>query len=105
MGILRKTNLRRHTRTLRSIDYENMSTSVMRETGMNESGRLSDELYEGTSRLPAGPAASADAPEAAPHLAVRGARRHPKAQWDDVRGVWVVWDDTAGDWMPIDDQG
>jgi hypothetical protein len=102
MGILRNSNFRRHTRTLRSLDYENMPSSVMRESGNHESGRLSDELYEGTSRVPRGPAAEVEVPEDAPHLAVRGERPHPRAQWDDVQGVWVVWDDEAGDWMPVE---
>lgn len=104
MGFLRNTNFRRHTRTLRSLDYENMDSSTMRETGRNDSGRLSDELYEGTSRVPTGAAAGEEGPEAAQHLAVRGERPHPKAQWDDVRGVWVVWDADAGDWMPIESE-
>jgi hypothetical protein len=26
-------------------------------------------------------------------------RPHPKAQWDDAEGRWVVWDRTAGAWV------
>jgi hypothetical protein len=102
MGILRNSNFRRHTRTLRSLDYENMSSSVMRESGNHDSGRLSDELYEGTRRVPKGAVSDAEGPESATHLAVQGERPHPRAQWDDVRGAWVIWDDEAGDWIPVE---
>jgi hypothetical protein len=103
MGIVRKSNLRRHTKTLRSLDYENMSSTSMHE-GANETGRLSDSLYEGTSRLPP-PKTDPDAvvAEPTPHAPVQGARPHPRAQWDDVRALWVVWSDEAGDWVPVEE--
>lgn len=100
MGILRKVNFRRHTHTLRTLDYENMPESVMRE-GRSETGRLSDSLYEGTSRVPGG---AYDPDEVVPpgiHQPVAGERPHPWAQWDDVRACWVVWDEDAGDWVPV----
>jgi hypothetical protein len=103
MGILRNMNYRRHTRVLRSLDYENMPASTMREGDGNSSGRLSDSLYEGTNRVPSS-GEQGDDVEPTAHLAVQGQRPHPKAQWDDVRGVWVVWDDAAGDWVPVEEE-
>jgi hypothetical protein len=29
-------------------------------------------------------------------------RPHPKAQWDDAEGRWVLWDRAAGAWMPVE---
>jgi hypothetical protein len=103
MGIIRKTNFRRHTRTLRTLDYENMSSSAMRE-GSPESGRLSDSLYEGTSRVPPRPVDPDEVvEEPTAHHPIAGERPHPRAQWDDVRGAWVVWDEEAGDWVPVEE--
>lgn len=103
MGILRGANFRRHTKVLRSLDYENMSPSIMRDEGAGTNGRLSDSVYEGTTRVPA----SGERDETLlstddGHKPVEGERPHPRAQWDDVAGVWVVWDDEHGDWLPVE---
>jgi hypothetical protein len=104
MGIIKRFNIQRHSKTLRSLDYENMPTGAMREGSSVESGRLSDELYEGTSRVPRSKDGDEDAgPEPTAHLPVAGERPHPKAQWDDVRGEWVIWSDEAADWVPVTD--
>ena len=102
MGILNRANFRRHTKTLRSLDYENMPSSVMRD-GTTDSGRISDELYEGTRRVPSRDLDGDDAAaEPTAHHPVQGERPSSRAQWDDVRGVWVEWSDDAGDWVPVE---
>jgi hypothetical protein len=99
MKIMRTVNFRRRTRTLRSLDFENMPAAIMHE-GPDTTGRLSDSLYEGTSRVP--PAPETDpGPEPTAHHPVAGERPDPRAQWDDVRACWVVWDEDAGDWLPV----
>lgn len=102
MSILRKMNFQRKMHTLRSIDYENMDPAAARE-GRSDSGRLSDSLYEGTSRVPVpeGGLPADDAPKV-DHLPVQGERPHPRAQWDDLNGHWIVWSDEVGDWVPVD---
>lgn len=101
MGILRKMNFQRHMNTLRTLDYENVDAKAVGE-GRASSGRLSDSLYEGTSRVPRSAEAEDESlPEDAPHLPVTGERPDPRAQWDDVRGCWVVWDTEQNDWTPI----
>jgi hypothetical protein len=32
-------------------------------------------------------------------------RPHPRAQWDEVKGEWVVWDDDDERWEDVDDPG
>lgn len=102
MSFLRRMNFQRKMHTLRSIDYENMDASAAKE-GRAESGRLSDSLYEGTSRVPL-PEGGLPDDEAATidHLPVQGERPHPRAQWDDLNGRWIIWSDEAGDWVPVE---
>lgn len=28
-------------------------------------------------------------------------RPHPKAQWDDAEGRWIIWDKAANAWVPV----
>jgi hypothetical protein len=101
MGLLNKMNLNRRRGTLRTLDYTNVDPATMNE-GQSETGRLSDSLYEGTSRVPRPQHLPDEAPAAVDHQPVRGERPHPRAQWDDVRACWVVWDLDAADWVPVD---
>ena len=66
--------------------------------------RLSDSVYEGVSRLPdAAPADDADHPGAG-RVGQPAERPHPRAQWDDVRGEWILFDAALGDWRPVGDE-
>ena len=60
--------------------------------------RLSDATYEGASRIPA-----SDEPEAESgpeRHAMPAERPDPRAQWDGIRGVWVVYDESVNAWVP-----
>lgn len=61
--------------------------------------RLSDHLYEGVSRVPGGDdGEDVGGPDARP---MPDERPDPRAQWDGVRGCWILWDPDSQSWEPI----
>jgi len=56
-------------------------------------GDLNDRLYKGIRRVPVDGEGPEGLPE--PHE-----RPDDKAQWDEVRGLWMDWDEQAQKWVP-----
>jgi hypothetical protein len=67
--------------------------------------RLSEHVYEGVSRVP--PADGEEEPtEVGPAtFAMPDEKPHPRAQWDDLKGCWILWDDATASWQTIGERG
>ncbi len=62
--------------------------------------RLSDHVHKNVSRLPPSKVEEADqGPEGEP---MPDEKPDPRAQWDDVRAVWILWDQEKGAWIDLD---
>ena len=103
MGIADKFNLRKHRGVLRGLDYTNMPPDTMQEVGLSPSGRASETLYEGSRRVPTTEEMAGH--DGAEHRPMPTDRPHPRAQWDDVEGRWILWSTEAGDWVPVETEG
>ena len=103
MGISERFNFRKQRGVLRSLDYTNMPPEKMQELGISPSGRPSETLYEGARRVLT-PEDMGGAEDGV-HEPMSGERPHPRAQWDEAGGRWIVWSADAGDWVPVEAEG
>ncbi len=86
----------RRRRGVRDIQLESDAAGVAFRAGILGSSQ--------GSHLPPPPEAVADPDWVDPGLVehtMPATKPHPRAQWDDAEGRWIIWNKDAGTWDPI----